>query len=413
MASIQFYPAESNPAKVRILIIAPSLGILGGQAIQANRLLEQLRQESILEVSLLPVNPRLPGLAGNLQSIKYIRTLITSVVYGFSLLSRVRKYDVIHIFSASYFSFVLAPTPALLVARLYGKKSLLNYRSGEAEDHLISWRRTAIPIIRLADKIVVPSAYLVHVFAKFGLSCQSIPNFIDLDVFRFRDRVPLKPRFLSNRNLEPLYNVSCVLRAFSEIQKRIPEASLTVVGDGSERGLLEQLAKDLKLQRVVFAGRVEPSRMPEVYDAHEVYLNSPNVDNMPGSILEAFATGLPVVTTDAGGIPYIVQDGVSALTVAKDDHEAMASRALQLLEQKDLAARLISAGRRESLKYCWARVRDEWIRLYSSLANQEIPKVEVTRDTLQEAIGVGIHERYPSPAFRPSDSRPDEPTFEA
>ncbi|HEY7545642.1 MAG TPA: hypothetical protein VID27_12200, partial [Blastocatellia bacterium] len=196
---------------LRVLIVAPSLDILGGQAIQAARLLARLSEEPSLEVAFLPINPRLPGPFRKLQSIKYVRTILTSVLYWALLFARVRRYDIIHVFSASYFSFLLAPTPAILVAKLFGKKIVLNYRSGEAADHLLRWRRTAIPTIRLVDEIAVPSGYLVDVFAQFGLAARPIFNFVDTDRFRFKERHPLRPIFLSNRNFEPLYNVSCVL----------------------------------------------------------------------------------------------------------------------------------------------------------------------------------------------------------
>ena len=113
---------------VRVLIVAPSLDILGGQAIQADRLLKLFEQEPRLHVDFLPVNPRLPGWLRSLQHIKYVRTVVTSIAYGWSL-RRVRHYDVVHAFSASYWSFVLAPVPALLAARWAGKPSILNYRS--------------------------------------------------------------------------------------------------------------------------------------------------------------------------------------------------------------------------------------------------------------------------------------------
>ncbi|HYN24186.1 MAG TPA: hypothetical protein VES69_03985, partial [Pyrinomonadaceae bacterium] len=140
--------ATVNLKPLRVLIIAPSFDILGGQTVQAARLLARLGEEPSLEVGFLPINPRLPGPLRNLQAIKYLRTIGTSIHYCATLLARIRHYDVIHIFSASYFSFVLAPTPAMLVSRLYGKKILLNYHSGEAEDHLTRWRRSAIPTIR-------------------------------------------------------------------------------------------------------------------------------------------------------------------------------------------------------------------------------------------------------------------------
>src|SRR5215210_1033463 len=205
--------------KVRVLIVAASLDILGGQAVQAERLIRHLQNELSLRVSFLPINPRLPGVLRKLQSIKYVRTVTTSILYCLNLLREVRKYDVIHVFSASYLSFLIAPTPAILVSKLYGKKILLNYHSGEAEDHLQRWRRSTMPILNLVDKVVVPSEYLVRVFAKFGIDAVAIFNIIDLDKFEIRQRTPLRPIFLSNRNLEAHYGVDCLLRVFAHIQR--------------------------------------------------------------------------------------------------------------------------------------------------------------------------------------------------
>src|SRR6185369_17285125 len=145
--------AQSS-SDLRVLIVAPSFDILGGQSVQAAQLMEHLQQENSVKVGFLPINPRLPGVLRYLQRIKYVRTLVTSVAYVISLLFQVRNYDVIHVFSASYFSFVLAPTPAILIGKIYSRKVLLNYHSGEAEDHLQRWRRTAIPTMRLVDLVV-------------------------------------------------------------------------------------------------------------------------------------------------------------------------------------------------------------------------------------------------------------------
>jgi glycosyltransferase involved in cell wall biosynthesis len=348
----------------RVLIVAPSLEILGGQAVQASRLLQKLSEEPSIEVSFLPVNPRLPGVFRKLQEIRYVRTVVTSLLYWGLLLARLRRYDVVHVFSASYLSFVLAPTPAILVARLYGKKIVLNYRSGEAADHLRRWRRTAIPTIRLADEIAVPSGYLVDVFAQFEIVSRPISNFVDLDNFPFRERRLPRPVFLSNRNLEPLYNVECALRAFAIIQQRLPDARLIVAGDGSQRERLEALSEELDLRNVEFRGRVAPEQMQSLYDEADVYLNSPNIDNMPGSIIEAFASGLPVVTTCAGGIPYIVNDNSTGLVIHCGDHEAMAEAALTLLKDEELWRRITIRAREECERYQWEFVKNEWLKLY-------------------------------------------------
>ena len=355
---------------IRVCLVAPSLDILGGQAVQAARLQRGLRHTPSVAVGFVPINPRLPGLLRLLQRVRYVRTIVTSVRYVWSLLRCLDDYDVVHVFSASYFSFLLAPTPAVLLARWYGKRVILNYRSGEAKDHLQRWGRTAIPVLRLADALVVPSGYLVDVFARFGLHARVIANIVDLDQFEFRARRPLRPVFLSNRNFEAHYNVACVLRAFALIQNRYRDARLIVAGDGSQRRQLHRLADELQLENVAFVGRVSPDHMPSLYAAADVYLNAPDIDNMPGSILEAFASGLPVVTTDAGGIPYIVRHGETGLLVPRGNHEGIAAAAISLLQDASLSERLVGSAREECRRrYTPEPVLKEWVRVYRALVS--------------------------------------------
>jgi glycosyltransferase involved in cell wall biosynthesis len=224
--------------------------------------------------------------------------------------------------------------------------------------------------MRLVDLIVAPSGYLVDVFDEFGFRARSISNMVDTDRFRYRERRPFRPAFLSNRNLEPIYNVGCILRAFALIQQRFPDAGLAVAGDGSQRAKLERLARELGLRNTKFAGRISNEKMVELYDEADIYLNGSNVDNMPGSIIEAFASGLPVVTTNAGGIPYIVTDEETGLIVAPDDHEAIARSAIRLIEDQDLAERLAARAREECKQYELDAVRSEWIKLYHEMTGR-------------------------------------------
>jgi len=367
-------PKESRPNSdlpekpIRLLLVAPALRILGGQAVQANYLIEHLAREPMFKASFVPHNPRLPGPLKLLQSIKYVRTIVTSLLYWITLLIQVPKHDIVHTFSASYFSFLLAPTPAILIGRFFGKKIILNYRSGEAEDHLRTWRRTAIPILKLADEIIVPSRYLVDVFSKFGLRARPIANVIDPDRFKFRARQPLQPIFLSNRNLYPLYNVPCILRAFSKIQQKLPDARLIIAGDGSQRASLESLVGELKLRNIEFRGPVAPPKMNELYDEAHIFLNSSNIDNMPGSILESFACGVPVVSTSAGGIRWIVTHGKNGLLVPRNDHDGMASWAIRLIESPELADSIVRNAYDECSAYTWPAVREAWLAVYARLA---------------------------------------------
>ena len=367
---------------IRLLLVAPSLRILGGQAVQANYLLEHLSREPMFEVSFVPHNPRLPGPFRLLQRIKYVRTLATSLVYCINLLLNIPRNDVIHVFSASYLSFVLAPTPAILIGRFFGKKVILNYHSGEAEDHLRCWPRTSVPIMKLADQLIVPSQYLVDVFRKFDLRAYPISNMIDQDRFKFRERKPLRPIFLSNRNLYPLYNVACTIRAFARIQQRFPEARLIIAGGGRRRPYLESLARELKLQNVEFRGLVSPDKMNELYDEAHIFLNSSNIDNMPGSILDSFACGLPVVSTNAGGIRCIVSHGRTGLLVPKNDDEAMASWAIRLLECPELAESIARNAYEECPAYTWPAVRETWLAAYLRLVGASESSTQICADQI-------------------------------
>jgi len=352
---------------IRVLLIAPSMEFVGGQAVQATRLLEGLRKEDSLTIDFLPMNSRLPGPLRLLHQVKYVRTATMVFTFLVKLLARLGRYDIVHVFSAAYFSFWWSATPAILLGKAFGKRVILNYRDGQAEDHLRHWR-TAIPIIRKADVVVAPSGFLVDVFAKFGLPARSIFNVIDANRFHYRERRRLRPVFLSNRSLEPLYNVDCTLRAFALIQQRYPEASLTIAHDGVCRPALEELARELQLRNTRFIGRVPHDRIPEVYDAADVYVTSPDIDCMPGSLLECFAAGLPVVATRAGGIPYILTDEETGLLVPCNDHEALAAAAVRLLDDEQLVVRLTTQARRELERYDWSRVRDQWMSLYREMS---------------------------------------------
>lgn len=354
---------------IRVLLIAPALRITGGQAVQAERLVAELSQDPSVSIDFMPIAPVFRGPFRVLQSIRYLRTILTFLSYMPLVFWNVPRYDILHIFSASYWSYALWSMPPLLVGKLLGKKVVLNYRSGEAEDHLTRWRLAA-PTIRLADVIVSPSGYLVDVFARFGLKARSIFNIIDPNKFRYRQRRKLRPVFLHNRGLEPLYNVQCTLRAFQIVQRKYPDATLTVAHDGSLRSNLEALARELDLRNTNFIGSIPQSRVAELYDAADIYLTSPDLDCMPGSLLECYASGVPLVATKAGGIPYIVEDGETGLLVDCNDHETMAICALRLLEDEQLVEHLTRQGREELKKYSGRSVREQWVQLYRGLVNR-------------------------------------------
>lgn len=349
--------------RVKVAMVAPSMGILGGQAVQAARLLQAWHNDPDVDAWLVPINPLPPPPFRRAVDIKYVRTLATQLTYWPLLLRELRKADVVHVFSASYFSFLLAPLPAVLVAKLYAKPVVMNYRSGEAPDHL---QRSAIArrVLRAVDRNAVPSRFLHDVFAGFGIQSDIIPNIVDVERFAFRERTPLRPNIVSTRNFEDLYNVPCTLKAFQLVQQRRPDATLTLVGGGSGEAALRALAAELELKNVRFVGRVPPSEIWRYYAEADIYLQTPNIDNMPTSVLEAFASGCAVVATEAGGVPAIVTHGVHGLLVRCNDHEAAAGAMLRLLDDGALAARLTGTAREGCERYRWQNVRAQWLALY-------------------------------------------------
>jgi len=355
--------------KLRVAIVAPSLRILGGQAVQAHRLVEAWRGDPDVDAWLLPVDPMPPGPFKHAVKVKYLRTLTTEATYFTRLLRELRHADVVHVFSASYTSFLLAPLPAMLLARAIGRPVILNYRSGQAPDHLRRSRLARAAIAKV-DRSVVPSRFLVDVFSSFGLNAVPVPNVVDLARFKFRDRCPLRPRILSTRNFEPLYNVACTLRAFKLVQQRWPDAELTLVGGGSLERDLRTLAAALDLRRVTFTGRVAPHAIADHYAAHDVYVQSPNIDNMPTSILEAFASGLPVVSTKAGGVPAILTDGEHGLLAPLDDYHALADRMVSVIEQPARARALARNAFATCQAYTWPAVRDQWLSNYRAVLRE-------------------------------------------
>ena len=125
------------------------------------------------------------------------------------------------------------------------------------------------------------------------------------------------------------------------------------------------MSRKLDLSGVEFLDGVEFSELPALYGEGGVYINSSRFDNMPLTILEAFASGLPVVTTEVGGIPYIVRDGYSGLLVEEEDYEGLARGGLRLLKDPDLARKLAENGRRDcEEKYSWPTVKERLFRVY-------------------------------------------------
>ena len=333
---------------------------------QALRLLDALRTDGDVDVTYLEVDPRFPAPIDKLQRLPIVRTLVTSIAYLITLVVHVWKYDTIHIFSAAYWSFLLAPTPAIIIGRLFGKRILLNYHSGEADDHLTRWGWHVRPLLRLADDIIVPTQFLVDVFAKHRIRASAIPNQVAVSLEAPERKDAVVPRFFSNRNFEPHYNVAAVLDAFAQVQGWLPSAELVLTGGGSLRSALESRARALGFSGYRFTGPVQPEAMKTLYANADIFVNASLVDNMPLSILEAYSTGLPVVTSDAGGIPWIAKDGETALVVRAGDVNALAAAMHDAVVNWHASLQRAARARAFVTEfYAWPAVRSKWLEAYA------------------------------------------------
>ena len=148
---------------------------------------------------------------------------------------------------------------------------------------------------------------------------------------------------------------------------------MTLVGSGSQEGALRRLARELRLEHVRFAGRVPPDEIWRYYADADIYLQTPDIDNMPLSVLEAFASGTPVVSTRVGGVPAILEDGVHGLLAPAGNARSVADQMLRLLREPGLASRLAEAARESCDRYRWPTVRAQWLALYRELVEAGAP----------------------------------------
>lgn len=352
-----------NSPALRVGLVGPLPPPFGGMANQTRQLAELLKGEGV-GVELLQVNaPYRPAWVGR---IPFLRAVFRLLPYLFSLWRLAGRCDVMHVMANSGWSWHLFAAPAVWVASLRGVPAVVNYRGGEAERFLQGAGGSVRWTMRRAAMLAVPSGFLQEVFARFGMPAEIVPNIVNLE--RFSNPGPsrrVRRHLLVARNLEPIYDNATAIRAFAIVHRRYGDAQLTIAGSGPERETLCALARELAVDgAVTFAGRLEPQAMADLYRRCDIALNPSRVDNMPNSVLEALASALPVISTNVGGVPYIVRDDETALLVPPASPERMAEAMLRLMEEPATCERLIANGLAEVRRYAWSRIWPLWEAAY-------------------------------------------------
>lgn len=274
-----------------------------------------------------------------------------------------KEYDVLHIHCCSGWGFL----PAIIgvsAGRFVRKRIVLTYHGGDADRFFYGHTRLVRHFLSRTDTNIVLSGFLERIFNQYDLSCTIIPNIVELDSSLYKERTNLDPKFICIRSHEPLYDIPCILKAFQRFQKQIPEATLTLVGDGSQHDFLISLAAKMGLDNVVFTGRVDNSRIYEYLDKADIMLSSPTVDNMPVSLLEGMNAGLFVISTNVGGVPYMIDDGITGRLFPKGDDKALADLMMSVISNQATSKQMISEAKARIEQYTWKGVRKRILSLY-------------------------------------------------
>jgi glycosyltransferase involved in cell wall biosynthesis len=350
---------------LRVLLVGPLPPPAGGMANQTRQLAQLLSAEG-LAVTLVQTNaPYRPAWTGR---VPVLRALFRLVPYLMRLWRATAEVDVVHVMANSGWAWHLFAMPAIRIAKARHRAVVVNYRGGLAAEFL-EQSACSVGATLSGTCLAVPSAFLQQVFRRRGIESVIIPNVVDVDRFRpgtgLQRTAPAAPHVVIARNLEPVYGIDLGLRVLALVAKRFPGLRASIAGSGPERDRLGALAGELGIaDRVRFTGRLDVPEMVRLYQSADVVLNPSRADNTPNSILEALACGVPVVSTDVGGIPFLVEHGRSAWLAPAEAPEALAEGVCEVLANSQLRDTLVATGLELARSCAWTHVREQWLGTY-------------------------------------------------
>ncbi len=213
---------------------------------------------------------------------------------------------------------------------------------------------------------VSPSAYLKQEFEKAGYPVQMIPNTIEVDKYPFKKRAVIHPKLLWVRSFASIYNPQMALQVLKLIKDQFPEAEMTMVGPEKDGSLKQckDLTKKMKLDhKIHFTGRLSKQEWINLSEKYDVFISTTNFDNTPISLIEAMALGLPVLSTNAGGVSYLIEDGVTGLLTEKNNPREMANKIIGLIKNPDKAYQMTANARKKAEQFDWNVLKHQWFKL--------------------------------------------------
>ncbi|RRO21461.1 glycosyltransferase family 4 protein [Flavobacteriaceae bacterium 14752] len=268
-------------------------------------------------------------------------------------------YLLIDTYSTSAFWFAWLSAK---VAQFFKLKYILILHGGNLPERLNKNPKLCQSLFSNAYINIAPSNYLFEEFNKAGFNnLKLIPNSIEIKNYSFKKRSLLKPKLLWVRAFSDIYNPLLAIKVLKELLKEYPEAELSMVGPFKDESIqhCKDFAKKHQLP-VTFTGKLPKEDWLAYAKDFDIFLNTTNVDNTPVSVIEAMALGIPVVTTNVGGLPYLLSHQKNAFLVNPDDVNAMLEAILNLLQNQELAQNLSQNGRELAETFDWEVVKDQW-----------------------------------------------------
>lgn len=287
-----------------------------------------------------------------------------------SLLRR-RRYDValLDVYSGAAFLWAEAVSAEL---RLLRCPTVLTLHGGNLPVFSTRHHRSVDRLLKGAAAVTTPSAYLREHMRVFRPDIRLIPNGLWLQNYASRDRAQTRPRLVWLRALHSIYNPVLAVETVHRLTARFPDVELRMIGadkkDGSYEAVLARI-RELGLDdKITLTGPVQKSEVPAALAWGDIFLNTTNIDNTPVTVLEAMACGLCVVSTNVGGIPYLLNDGSDGLLVPPDDPRLMAEAVTRILDEPELADYLRHRAHVKAQNFGWDTVLPQWEHLLAAVA---------------------------------------------
>jgi len=290
----------------------------------------------------------------------------------FTIWLRRSEYEIAHVEVYSGLAFSLAEIVCLAL-KAVKKPYLITLHGGNLPNFSQRWSGRVRRLLRSAVVVTTPSRYLHEQMKPYISKMTLLPNPINLRTCLFQERYHHRPYLVWLRAFHNLYNPTLVVKSAALLVSEFSELSLTMIGPDKNDGSLQStiaLADKLGMsKRLHLPGKVTKQDVPAWLQHGDIFINTTNIDNTPVSVLEAMACGLCVVSTNVGGIPYLLNDEEDALLVPPDDPEAMAFAVRRILTEPGLAVRLSQNARNKVEQFDWSVILPQWEALFLQVIN--------------------------------------------